>query len=208
MSELVPMEKKILALPGRPLCMLARDVAEGYGTETKKINQAVSRNPKRFPGDDFCFELTEAEIKQCQRSQTVTLDHTETRHGVKAFTREGVNMLACVLRTDRAIERSLDIVRVFSKVEELAIVEGMPVPAGKMLVNVEQHVAMLQEVIELQRKLLARTPARRERKPLNPVTDEEIAQFRKLKREGLSPGQIAKQTGRPQSTVRWHLRGM
>jgi hypothetical protein len=202
------MERKILALSGRPLCMLANDVAEAYGTESKRVNEAVRRNPKRFPGEDFCFELTEAEIKQAGRSQSATIPENYRNYGVKAFTREGVNMLACVLRTDAAIERSLDIVRVFSKVEELAIRGDLKPPAGKMLVDVERHVAMLQEVIDLQRKLLARIPAKRERKPVAPVSADEIARFGKLSREGLSAGQIAKETGRPQSTVRWHLRGL
>ena len=62
MNELQLIGKKI-TLPGRPLFMLDRDVAEIYETETKFINQAVKRNPDRFP-EDFCFELSLIEMNE------------------------------------------------------------------------------------------------------------------------------------------------
>lgn len=115
-TSLQTISKKIIALPGRPLFMLDRDVAELYETETRAINQAVRRNPNRFP-EDFCFELTGGELNQlvtdCDRFKT--LKHSSVLPF--AFTQEGCNMLCAVLSTPIAIQRSIQIMRAFSAME-------------------------------------------------------------------------------------------
>jgi len=140
MNDLAAISKKIITLPGRPLFMLDRDVAELYETETKYVNQAVRRNPDRFP-EDFYFELTADEsqkvVADCDRSvkfevadcdikkptfEVTDCDlKTDGRGGRRtlpfAFTREGCNMLSAVLSTSVAIARSIQIMRAFSSLE-------------------------------------------------------------------------------------------
>ena len=93
--------------------MLDSDLARLYGVETKVLNQAVKRNIQRFPVD-FMFQMTKEE---CLRSQIVTLNESRGRH-LKympyAFTENGVAMLSSVLRSDKAIEVNINIMRAFS----------------------------------------------------------------------------------------------
>ncbi len=90
--------------------MLDSDLAMLYGVETKVLNQAVKRNIQRFPSD-FMFQLTKDE---CLRSQIVTLNEGKGRHlkyMPHAFTENGVAMLSSVLRSERAIEVNIRIMR-------------------------------------------------------------------------------------------------
>jgi hypothetical protein len=110
-------QSRIIHLPNRPPFMLDKDLAEIYETETKRVNEAVRRNPKRFPSD-FCFQLTEKEA-DILRSQIATssLNHGGRRYLPYCFSREGANMLSTVLHTDVAIDRSIQIMRAFSAME-------------------------------------------------------------------------------------------
>lgn len=95
--------------------MLDSDLAKLYGVETKVLNQAVKRNIQRFPAD-FMFQLTKEE---CLRSQIVTLNESRGRHlkyYPHVFTENGVAMLSSVLRSDRAIEVNIRIMRAFALV--------------------------------------------------------------------------------------------
>lgn len=204
MNSMALYENKVLTLKDRPLCMLAMDVAALYGTESKKINQAVRRNPKKFPGEAFCFELTEPEIREVERSQIVTAPLKSNQYGVVAFTREGVNMLATILQTDTAIERSLQIVRLFSRVEEMAIRGEAAVPVGKRLVDEKvleesqrKYIAVLEQTIELQRKLIE-VPAVALPKPLrgSKISKQEQAEISRLQALGMSCSGIARKIGR------------
>lgn len=89
------------------------DLARLYGVETKVLNQAVKRNIQRFPVD-FMIQLTKEE---CLRSQIVTLNESRGKH-LKympyAFTENGVAMLSSVLRSERAIEVNIRIMRAFT----------------------------------------------------------------------------------------------
>ena len=92
--------------------MLDRDLATLYGVETKRLNEQVKRNIKRFP-EDFMFQLTKDE---CLRSQIATLNEGRGQH-LKympyVFTENGVSMLSSVLRSDTAIEVNIRIMRAF-----------------------------------------------------------------------------------------------
>lgn len=97
--------------------MLDSNLADLYGVETKVLNQAVSRNSKRFP-DRFCFRVTREEAEGL-RSQIVTL-HPELgeqgtwwRYMPRVFTEQGVSMLSAVLRSDTAIDVSVRIMDAF-----------------------------------------------------------------------------------------------
>ena len=92
--------------------MLDHDLATLYGVETKRLNEQVKRNIKRFP-EDFMFQLTKDE---CLRSQITTLNEGRGQH-LKympyVFTENGVAMLSSVLRSDTAIEVNIRIMRAF-----------------------------------------------------------------------------------------------
>lgn len=99
--------------------MLDSDLAELYGVETKRINEAVIRNPDKFP-NDFMFSLTDDELNTL-RSQIATAKFSMTRSTPKAFTEQGVYMLATVLKSTRATEVTISIMRTFTKLRHYAI---------------------------------------------------------------------------------------
>jgi len=120
-KALVPIEsivRKIIFLRSEKV-LLDRDLAELYGVETKVLKQAVRRNIKRFPGD-FMFELTKEEFENW-RSQFVTSkrDKMGLRHRPMAFTEQGVAMLSSVLRSERAIEVNIAIMRAFVQLRNM-----------------------------------------------------------------------------------------
>ncbi|MFA6325487.1 MAG: ORF6N domain-containing protein [Candidatus Paceibacterota bacterium] len=117
--------------------MIDKDLAELYGVETKVLNQAVKRNPERFP-TDFMFQLnkqeTEIWISQIVipaskyqinnlnlRSQFVTSSWGGRRYSPMVFTEEGVAMLSSVLNSKRAIQTNIQIIRTFTKLREMLI---------------------------------------------------------------------------------------
>ena len=97
--------------------MLDYDLAKLYGVQTKVLKQSVRRNINRFPAD-FMFELTKEEFRNL-RSQLVTSKPGGTRYMPMAFTEHGVLMLSSVLRSERAIEMNIQIMRIFTKMREL-----------------------------------------------------------------------------------------
>jgi hypothetical protein len=119
-KSLVPVEriqKRIYVIRGRKV-MLDSDLAELYGVETKVLNQAVKRNISRFP-DDFMFQLTMNE-----KNQVVTnCDHlTRLKYSAAlpyAFTEQGIAMLSSVLRSRKAIEINIAIMRVFVHLRQI-----------------------------------------------------------------------------------------
>ena len=97
--------------------MLDRDLAELYGVETKVLKQAVRRNIKRFP-NDFMLELTKDEFENL-RSQFVTSSWGGARYLPMAFTEQGVAMLSTVLKSDRAIQVNIQIMRAFTQLRQM-----------------------------------------------------------------------------------------
>jgi hypothetical protein len=101
--------------------MLDRDLALLYGIETKVLKQSVKRNILRFP-EDFIFELNKSEFENW-RSQFVTSnsDKIGLRHAPMAFTEHGVMMLSSILKSDRAIQTNIQIMRIFTKVRQMLL---------------------------------------------------------------------------------------
>ena len=100
--------------------MLDSDLADIYQVPTKVLNQAVKRNRDRFP-EDFMFQLTADELKNW-RSQIVTSNpeaKMSLRRSPYVFTEHGVAMLSSVLRSKRAVQVNIQIVRAFVKLREL-----------------------------------------------------------------------------------------
>ena len=111
--------------------MLDADLADLYGVTTGALNRAVRRNPSRFPRD-FMFELTPAEL-DAFKSQIVTSSSTRSdlrsqtgisslwggrRHPTLAFTEQGVAMLSSVLRSERAVQVNIEIMRAFVRLRQ------------------------------------------------------------------------------------------
>ena len=103
--------------------MLDNDLAGLYAVSTKALNQAVKRNYSRFP-EEFVFQLCDEEISHLNslRSQFVTLKAGRGRHRKYrpyAFTEQGVAMLSSVLRSPRAVEVNIEIMRAFVRLRQL-----------------------------------------------------------------------------------------
>lgn len=99
--------------------MLDSDLAFLYGIETRVLKQAVRRNIDRFP-EDFMFELTKSEFDNLT-SQIVTSSWGGTRKLPFAFTEHGVLMLSSVLKSDKAIQTNIQIMRIFTKVRQMLL---------------------------------------------------------------------------------------
>ena len=99
--------------------MLDRDIAELYGVKTMVLNQAVKRNVKRFP-PDFMFQLDRQEVENWKSQFVIS---NSLKMGLRkfpfAFTEQGVAMLSSVLKSDKAIEVNIQIIRTFTKLREL-----------------------------------------------------------------------------------------
>jgi len=121
MREMIPIERienRIYLIRGQKV-MLDRDLAKLYGVETRTLKQAVKRNINRFP-IDFMFELTEDEFKNW-RSQFVTSnsDRMGLRWRPFTFTEQGIAMLSSVLKSERAIQVNIIIMRAFVRIRQL-----------------------------------------------------------------------------------------
>ena len=109
-------EQRIFMIRGQKV-ILDRDLAELYEVETKQVKRAVRRNMERFP-DDFMFELTKKEFESL-RYHFGTSSWGGTRYMPLAFTEEGVAMLSSVLRSKRAVQVNIEIMRAFVRLRQM-----------------------------------------------------------------------------------------
>lgn len=119
MDDLVIIENKIYEIRGQKV-MLDFDLAEMYEVETRVLNQSVRRNIERFP-KDFMFQLTNEEanmLKDRLTSQIVISNKGGTRYAPFAFTEQGVAMLSGILRSPKAIEVNINIMRAFVRMRQ------------------------------------------------------------------------------------------
>lgn len=157
-TSLVPLERiasKIYLIRRRKV-MFDFDLADLYAVDTKALNQAVSRNVARFP-EDFMFRLTPQENDALNRSQIVTgaQRHRDPRFPPRSFTQEGVAMLSGVLRSKRAIEVNIDIMRAFVRLRDL--LAGNEELARKVAQH-DRQIAILFDHVE---KMLAPMPVKK-----------------------------------------------
>ena len=136
-AALIPrerIEQVILLMRGEKV-ILDADAAALFGVETKALVQAVKRNPDRFP-DDFMFQLTNQELA-ILRSQSVTSRSWGGRRTPPyAFTEHGVAMLSSVLRSSRAIQVNIEIMRAFIRLRQM----------------LSTHKALAQKLVAMERK--------------------------------------------------------
>lgn len=117
-ADLIEIRSLIYLVRGQKI-MLDSDLAMLYGVETRALNQAVKRNIERFP-QDFMFQLTKEEFGNL-KSQIVTSSWGGVRKLPYAFTEQGVAMLSSVLKSKRAIDINVQIMRTFVQIRKLAV---------------------------------------------------------------------------------------
>lgn len=119
MKDLIPkeiIEQKIYFIRGQKV-MIDRDLAVLYKTTTSNFNKAVSRNLDRFP-EDFMFKLNKKEFHNLMFQNGISR-WGGTRKNPRVFTEHGILMLSSVLRSKRAIQVNIQIMRTFVKMREL-----------------------------------------------------------------------------------------
>jgi hypothetical protein len=140
--------------------IIDEDLAEMYRVETKRLNEQVKRNIKRFP-KDFMFTLTEKEFVNL-KSQIATSSWGGRRKLPYAFTEQGIAMLSSILNSDVAIEVNIRIIRVFTRLREYALThKDILLQLAKLekelkgnSSDIENIFMILKELIEKQQKPL------------------------------------------------------
>ena len=129
-------KSKITEIKGQRV-ILDSDLADLYGVTTKRLNEQVTRNIRRFP-DDFMFQLSFQELTNLKsQNATSSFLHGGRRKPPRAFTEYGAVMAANVLNSEVAIDASIMIVRVFVRLKELA----------------QEHVSLKRRLQELEQKV-------------------------------------------------------
>lgn len=146
--------------------MLDSDLAKLYGVLVKRLNEQVQRNKDRFPGD-FAFQLTQNEYADL-KSQIAT---SSTGHGGKrklpwVFTEHGVAMLSSVLRSPRAVQVNIEIVRAFVRLRRLLATPGKLVAQlNELAESVQLHDHQIKQIADVLRRMMEpprdNTPKRR-----------------------------------------------
>jgi hypothetical protein len=163
----VPIDSLIYIIRGQKV-ILDADLAAIYGVTTKALNQAVKRNPDRFPAD-FLFHLTSPEIRtlELNRSQFVTGSqrHRDPRYRPYAFTEHGAIMAANVLRSRQALQTSVFVVRAFIRTREvLTATAHLSQKLAELERKIAGHDGDIQQIVKTIRQLLS--PPEPQRKPI------------------------------------------
>jgi len=117
-APVIKIENLIYSIKGRKI-MLDSDLAKIYGVKTKRLNEQMKRNSKRFPAD-FCFQLNEKEWKDLRSQIATTNIGSEKRRSLPyVFTEHGAVMLASVLDSPQAVVTSVSVVRAFVQLQSI-----------------------------------------------------------------------------------------
>ncbi len=156
-------ESRIFLIRGQKV-MLSGHLAELYGVETKVLIQAVKRNRERFP-EDFIFQLNHEEYQNL-KSQFVTSSWGGIRRANPyAFTEQGVAMLSSVLRSKRAVQVNIAIMRAFVKLPEiLSTHKELADKFRELEEKVSKQDGKIQAIFEAIRKLME--PLEKPRTPM------------------------------------------
>ena len=156
-------ERKIYLMRGHRV-MLDVDLATLYGVPTKRLNEQVKRNIKRFPGD-FMFQLTEREKKEV----VAKCDHLQglkfSAYQPYAFTEQGVAMLSTVLNSERAIQVNIAIMRAFVRLKAvLSTHKELAHKLNELERKIEKHDADIGTIFEAIRQLMVPPPEKPRRR--------------------------------------------
>ena len=144
---LIPIERVNLSILNirNERVILNADLGLLYGVTTKRLNEQVKRNQKRFP-EDFMFQLTKTEkdevVANCDHLQNLKFSRTRPY----AFTEHGAIMAANILNSDRAVEASVQVVRAFVRLRNFVSTHK---EIAAQLAKLESHVARHDDDIEV-----------------------------------------------------------
>jgi hypothetical protein len=160
-TQLLPVDRieRLIHLVRGEKVLLDADLAELYGVETKALNRAAKRNRSRFPAD-FMFQLTaeEAMILRCQDG-TSSSGYGGRRYLPYAFTEQGVAMLSSVLRSERAVQVNVAIMRAFVSLRRmLAGNEALARKLAELERRLEGHDGAIKSLFDAIRQLMAPPP--------------------------------------------------
>ncbi len=146
-------EQKIFLIRGQKV-MLSIHLAKLYGVQPKVLMQAVKRNLERFP-EDFMFLLTKQEVTNL-KSQIVTSSWGGARRANPyAFTEQGVAMLSSILRSKRAIQVNIAIMRAFVKLRQiLSAHKKLRFALEELEKKVEKHDTEIRDIFQAIRNLM------------------------------------------------------
>lgn len=157
-TELIPLERiqnSIFLIRGEKV-LLDQQLAELYRVDTGALNRAVSRNLERFP-EDFMFRLTEDEVEslRCQIGIS-NIGRGGRRYLPYAFTEQGVAMLSSVLRSQRAVQVNVAIMRAFVSLRRLlSTSETLARKFAELERQLEGHDAAIKTLFDAIRELMA-----------------------------------------------------
>jgi len=152
-------EGKILFIRGKKV-MVDRDLADLYGVTTSNLNKAVKRNIGRFP-PDFMFQLSKKELGSLRFQFGILKRGEHSKYLPYAFTEQGVAMLSSVLRSKRAVDVNIAIMRAFVKLREmLSLHKDLAMRLEELERKVEGHDETIHAIFEAIRRLM-----REEEKP-------------------------------------------
>ena len=165
MSQIVPQQEnlaKLVFLVRGEKVLLDADLAMLYGVATKVLNQAVKRNLDRFPAD-FMFQLTPEEWES-MRSQFVTASRRNVGALPYAFTEQGVAMLSSVLRSQRAVEVNIAIMRTFVQLRRL--MDSNRDLARRIEAMETRYDEQFSQVFDAIKQLIAEDKTRKAKRPI------------------------------------------
>ena len=146
-------ERKIMLLRGHKV-MLSMHLAELYDVEARALIQAVKRNIDKFP-DDFMFQLTKEESDNLKSQIVISSWGGSRRANPYAFTEQGVAMLSSVLKSKRAVQVNIAIMRVFVRLKEMVLnYKDLAHKLGELEKKIEHHDAEIQNIFEAIRQLM------------------------------------------------------
>ena len=141
--------------------MLDADLARLYDVTIGALNQAVKRNPLRFP-DDFAYQFARQKVA-ILKSQTVISSWGGRRSAPWVFTEQGVVMLSSVLRSEKAALVNVAIMRAFVKLRRLLATPGeLAQQIAKLAETVELHDEQIKTITDVLKQMMAQPPKPRE----------------------------------------------
>ena len=152
-KSLIPADRieKAILLIRKQKVMLDADLADLYGVQTKFLVRAVKRNIDRFPAD-FMFQLSKEEFDDLRFHFGTSSDWGGRRYPPYAFTEQGVAMLSSVLRSQRAVQVNIEIMRAFIRLRQMLASNAEL--ARKLDELEKKYDAQFKEVFEAIRQLM------------------------------------------------------
>ena len=161
-------EKRIYLIRRRKV-MLDSDLAKLYEVPTHRLNEQVTRNSSRFP-DDFMFRLTDDEVDSLRSQNAISkVSRGGRRYSHRAFTEQGVAMLSSVLRSARAVQVNVAIMRAFVRLRRLML--DHEELARKITAVERKYDAQFKVVFDAIRELMK--PARSSRRRIDFQSDDD-----------------------------------